>query len=174
MMRTLGTITLACVLAAGLAACGDDGPGDDQGGGAGLVDGAERLADDAIDGVIHDLAARLELSFGSGGRLFAICGESYAPGGVRMRNFLNFQPSGVPDEASAAAASEVLTADGWTIVRPGNPQIVQGEKDGLSLRVELGAGAVVVELSSDCLDTSDDVARRTQERPRAEITWKNG
>ncbi len=173
MMRALGRLTLACVLAAGLAGCGDDGGDGGSGkGGAGLVEDAEQRADAAIDGVVHAIAAKLGLTFGSGGRLFAICGESYAPGGVRMRNFLNFEPSGVPDEETAAATTEVLTSEGWTIVRPGNPSIVQGEKDGLLLRVELGPGAVVVELSSDCLDTSDDVARETQKRPRTDISWK--
>lgn len=178
MMRTLGSLGLACVLAATFAGCGDGdgggGRGGDDKGGSHLVDDAERRADAAIDGVVHDIAAALDLTFGTGGRHFAICGETYAPGGVQMLNFLNFEPGGLPDDEAVAAASRALEDDGWKVTRPGNPAIVDGEKDGLTLRVELGAGAVVIDLTSTCLDTSDDVARETQERPRAEITWQDG
>lgn len=169
MKRLLGTapLLLALALALTLGAC--DGGDDDS---RDLVDDAEGQATAAIDGVLHDIAAALDLEFGSGSRSFVICGESYAPRGVQMNNFLNFEPGGLDDAEAIDSTAEVLEADGWTVKRLGAP-IVEGAKGLLTLRVEVGPAAVAVDISNtECLETTDDVARKTQDRPQVDIEWK--
>ncbi|MCX6402131.1 MAG: hypothetical protein NTX33_19640 [Propionibacteriales bacterium] len=167
MKRLLGTAPLLLALALTLGGCnrGDDDSRD-------LVDDAEDQATAAIDGVLHDIAAALDLEFGSGSRSFVICGESYAPRGVQMRNFLNFEPGGLDDADAIDAAAGALEADGWTVKRLGAP-LIEGAKGLLTLRVELGPAAVAIDISNtECLDTTDDVARKTQDRPQVDIEWK--
>jgi hypothetical protein len=167
MKRLLGTAPFLLALSLFLGGCNG---GDDDG--RDLVDDAEGQAATAIDGVVHDIATALDLEFGSGSRSFVICGESYAPRGVQMRNFLNFEPSGLDDADAIDTVAGVLEADGWTVERRGAP-LIEGAKGLLTLRVEVGPAAVAVDISNtECLDTSDDVARKTQDRPQVDIEWK--
>lgn len=167
MKRLLGTAPLLLALALTLSGCIG---GDDEG--IALVDDAENQAVAAIDGVVHDIAAALGLEFGSGSRSFGICGESYAPRGVEMLNFLNFEAVDSLDDAAGAATAEALEADNWTVERISETRI-KGTKGLLTMLVEIGPAAVGVDISNtECLDTSDDVARKTQDRPQVDIAWK--
>jgi len=170
MTRTLGILLLALALALGLAGCGSDRSEND--GGSPAVDDVEKAADDAVDGVLHRVAAALGLERAKGSRSFTICGESYAPRGVVLQGFLNFQAAGglTHDEATAATVG-VLEDDGWRVADPDNPVFVEGKKGALTLRVEISASLVVVDLVSDCVETSDRVAKDYAARPKVELAW---
>lgn len=179
-MRTLlgrpRTALLAATLLLGpfLGAC-EAGGGGRGGGGADddtrvdtVVDGAL----EAVDGVLHELAEGVQMRFDEGNRFFSLCGDDLAPGGVVHTVTINFRPSELPDEKAADKAAEVLTAGGWTVERPENPRITIGTKDAMTIRVEFGPGAAVAQVTSDCVETSDRVARDYAKKSDEGIVWK--
>lgn len=166
MKRALG-ITSLLLLPLALAGCGSDEEG------RGAVADVEAEAEATIDGVVHDIAAALDSSFTGGSRHFAICGDTSAPGGVILRGSLNFEPTDLGDDEAVAAAASALEEDGWRVARPENPTIVEGEKGVLAVRVEVGPALVAVKVSTECVETTADVARETQGREVQDIVWRD-
>ncbi|WP_418058100.1 hypothetical protein [Pimelobacter simplex] len=169
MTRTLGIVPLTVLLALslGLSGCGNK----DEAGRAAAHE-AELQADAAIDGVLHRIAAALGLDEAKGSRSFTRCGESYAPRGVVMQNFLNFRATNdLTHEQATATTARLLRDDGWTVAEPDNPVFVSGAKGPLTLRVEIATAMVVVDLVSDCIETSDDVVEEYTDRATVDLTW---
>lgn len=167
MKQTLGITSLLLLLPLVLAGCGSDEEGRQA------VADAEAEAEATVDGVVHDIAAALDSAFTSGSRHFAICGDTYAPRGVILRSSLNFESTELGADEAVTAAAQALEADGWQVVRPENPAIVEGEKGVLVVRVEVGPALVAVKVSTECVETTDDVARETQDREVQDIVWKD-
>ncbi|WP_435771885.1 hypothetical protein [Nocardioides sp. SYSU DS0651] len=174
----LGTDRLVLLAAAALASplVAGCGGGDDEGGRAEVdqvdqVDQVEEQAVDAVDGVVHDVADATGIAFVSGNRFFSICGESYAPRGVVLRSFLQFEPSELPDAEAADRAAESLAAGGWDVEQRSGSAVVEAAKDDLRMKVEFGPAAAVVGLNTDCVETSDDVAREYDDRDDVEVEW---
>lgn len=177
-MRRRGSAPLLApavlVLALGPSGCTEGGGPDPA------VEEVVAAADGALDGDLHELAAALRLSRPVGTRSFSLCGESYAPGGVRLRTVVRFDASDAvsPQEGRATAAS-VLEAAGWSLEDvaggdgPGRPVVLVAAKDRLVLRVELAWGVVQVGLRSTCVETSDDVARAYDDRPATDVEWSS-
>jgi hypothetical protein len=161
-------VLLSALLATPLAAGCGAGDGDDD---RKAVADVEQQALDAVDGVLHDIAGELEMDFVSGSRRFVLCGESYAPRGAIHRATLHFGPSPLDPDAAVDAAATAMEGDGWTVDRPPNTSIVEGEKDDTTLRLELGPAAVAVDVVSDCVETSDDVAREYRDIETADLAW---
>lgn len=162
--RTVLAVGLASAL--GLGGC-SSGDGDHE-----RVDAVETAALDTVDGVLHDISAAVAMPFNAGSHSFVICGESYAPRGVIHRVFFNFEsPAELTNEAAIDATVDLLEGDGWQVERPRNPQVVIGEKGRSTLRLEFG-GIVVGQLKSDCVETSNQVAREYSDRSNADIEWK--
>lgn len=136
------------------------------------VDAVETAALDAVDGVLHDISAAVEMPFSAGSHSFVICGESYAPRGVIHRVFFNFEsPAELTNEVAIDTTVGLLEGDGWHVERLRNAQVVIGEKDRSTLRLEFGA-IVVGQLKSDCVETSNALAREYSDRSTADIEWK--
>jgi hypothetical protein len=151
-MRWLLAVLL---LLAGCAPAGRDGE-------RRSIEAAVRASDAVVAGVLHRLAASLDLGPPAGTRSFTICGDALAPRGVAVRTFLRFpSTSGIPPERSAAVRAAVLEADGW----------VAGRKDTLTLHVEDAGDAVQVSLVADCVATSRALARDYDERPPVAVGW---
>lgn len=167
MKRALGITSLLLLLPLAFGGCGGDEEGQQA------VAAVEAEAEATIDGVVHDIAAALDTAFASGSRHFAICGDTYAPGGVILRGSLNFESTGLGDDAAISAAAEALEADGWRVLRSEDPTIVEGEKGVLAVRVEVGPALVAVKVSTECVETTADVARETQDREVQDIVWKD-
>ncbi len=105
----------------------------------------------------------------------------YLPVAVRTSNSaVRFAPPAncsvtgtlLPDDKAADRAAAVLEADGWTVERPANPRIAIGTKSDNTFRVEFGPGAVVVQVTSECVETSNKVARDYAGKPDEDIVWK--
>lgn len=169
MMRALGTVPLTLLLALGLGGCG--GQDDDS---RQAVEDAVRQADETIDGVVHQVAAALRLDGAQGSRSFTICGESYAPRGVVMQNFLRFTSSGeLTQENAFTATVGLLRDDGWTVDDPANRVSVVGTKGPLTLRVEIHPSLVQVGVTAPCIETSDGIAEEYADRPTTDLTWSS-
>lgn len=172
MRRALGIGSVLGVLALTMGGCADDG-----GGGGGrtdreAVEAVEREALSAVDGVVHVAAQGAEMDFVSGSHSFVWCGESYAPRGVIHNVRLHFEPAALSDAEAADVAAGAMEDDGWTVERPPDPAIVLGSKGRNTLRFHFGPAAVAVEVSSECVETSDDVARDYHDRKNADVEWK--
>lgn len=163
------TAALATALAGALALGGCSGDDDDRE----RVDAVEAAALGAVDGVLHEIAETVGLEFGSGNHFFNTCGESYAPRGVKHRAILNFElVTELPQEDVVDTTVDLLQRDGWeTETISATVPIVIGTKDENTLRLEIG-GLVVAGIGSDCVETSNDVAREYDEVADADIEWK--
>ncbi|TNM37328.1 hypothetical protein FHP29_15910 [Nocardioides albidus] len=173
--RTLPALILL-VLAGGLAACSDDPATQPKRSGA--DDPVPRVvqdADAALDGVLHRIADELGLTWATGNRFYNLCGESYAPGGVVMDTLFRFDSSDVLTlEQGIEKIRALLEEDGWTVKKPvANPDsvILRATKGVLDLHLELAGGLLQGHLGSDCIETSDDVAREWADKPDAELDW---
>ena len=160
--------TLLLVPALGGCDAGGGGGGDDRS----RVDAVVEQGLAAVDGVLHELAVDVQMRFNEGNRFYSLCGDELAPGGVVHTVTVNFRPSELPDEKAADKAAEVLAADGWRVERPENPRVAIGTKDESTLRVEFGPGAVVVQVTSGCVETSNRVARDYAKRSDEDVVWK--
>jgi hypothetical protein len=163
-VAVLLTFLLATPLAAGC------GAGDDENDRKAVED-VEQQGLDAIDGVLHEIAGALEMEFVSGSHRFVLCGESYAPRGAIHRAALHFGPSVLDFDAAVDAAATAMEDDGWTVDRPPNPVVVEGKKDDTTLRLEFGPAAVAVDVVSECVETSDDVAREYRDVDNKDLEW---
>lgn len=151
--------------AALLSGCEDGGDDVDQ------VDAVEAAALDTVDGVLHDIATTVGMEFGGGQHFFNTCGAQVAPSGVRHHVTLNFTSTTelTPDAATERTAA-LLEDAGWSVEKSGPPPIVVGTRDGTTVHVQLG-GTVVVDIDSECVDTSADVAREYDDRKAVPIDW---
>lgn len=173
MLGSPRTALLAATLLLVPALGGCDAAG--GGGGKDAHDRVEAVVDDAlaaVDGVLHELAADVQMRFNEGNRFYSLCGDDLAPGGVVHQVTINFRASELPDDKAADRAAAVLKADGWTVERPANPRIAIGTKSDNTFRVEFGPGAVVVQVTSECVETSNKVARDYAGKPDEDIVWK--
>lgn len=146
------------------------GCSDDEGDRA-KVDAVEQQALDAVDGVLHDIAERTGMEFEAGTRSAAICGESYAPRGVRIRVFARLgAPAELSDDAALAVAQEVLVADGWQVEPTGRERLVRTTRDELEMRLDFTSG-LQADITAGCIETSNDVAREVADRPARDVAW---
>ncbi|WP_408898420.1 hypothetical protein ACJ5H2_04755 [Nocardioides sp. R1-1] len=168
-------VPAALLLAFGPSGCTAGGGGSHP-----AVEEVVSAADGLVEGELHEIATALRLGGPVGSRSFSLCGESYAPGGVRLRTVVRFDSSDTvsPREGRAAAAA-VLEAAGWSVDRDGEPApgervvVLTATKDRLVLRVELAWGVVQVGLRSTCVETPDDVARTYDDRPATAVEWSS-
>lgn len=160
----------ACLLMTGpmLGGCSGDGDteGDDE---RQRVDAAVDASYDARDGVLAAFAEAAGLRPASGQLRFSTCGESYAPRGVITHLTATYAPSSVvsTEQTLRTAADELETA-GWTVDAAGGDGPLVAESGDLTAQVEAGGAAVLVRLTSACIETSDDVALDYAERPPEE------
>lgn len=163
--RMLGMPLALLALALGLTACEDDDADRAK------VDAADARLVAAVDGVIHDAAEQLDLTFEGGSRHYAICGESYAPRGVKIRGTVRLTSlAELTDDEAADAVAALLDEQGWQVERPPLRSVVEGTKDDLTLRFDIRG--VSVDLVTECIETSGDVARESAEREGVALEWK--
>lgn len=169
---TRALLALALLVAPLLGACdgGGGGGGDDD---RERVDAVAQEALGAVDGVVHEIADGVQMTFNEGNAFDAVCGDDLAPGGVIHHVTLNFdfQSSDLLTEQAVDRAAEILAADGWTVDRPEAPQVVVGTKGVQTMRLEFGS-FVVVQITSDCVETSRKVAKEYAEAAESPIVWK--
>lgn len=136
------------------------------------VDAAETAALDAVDGVLHDIAQTVGMEFGSGQHFFNTCGAQVAPNGVKHHATLNFtSTTELTPDATTEQTAALLEDAGWTVEKlAGPPPIVVATRDGTTVHVQLG-GTVVIDIDSDCVDTSVDTAREYDDRKAVPIEW---
>ncbi|KRA31416.1 MULTISPECIES: hypothetical protein [unclassified Nocardioides] len=157
-----GLVTAAC-----LSACSGDPEAERKD-----VEAVEERALAAVDGVVHEVAELNRLEFLSGTHEFGTCGESYAPGGVIHRVSLHLGQADESAEAMVDVAAGALEADGWTVERADNTAIIEGIKDENTVRFHFGPAGTEVEITSSCVETSDDLADEYQDQGSADLTWK--
>ncbi len=170
-MRAL--LALALLVVPLLGGCDGGGGGGGGGGDRERVDAVAHEALGVVDGVLHEIADGVQMTFNEGNAFDVVCGDDLAPGGVIHQVTLNFgfQSSDLLTEQAVDRAGEILAADGWTVDRPAAPQIVVGTKGMQTMRLEFGT-FVVVQITSDCVETSRKVAKEYAEAADSEIVWK--
>lgn len=167
MTRRLGPWGALIVVLFLAASCSsDDGDHDD-------VERRQDEMTEAVDGVVHDVAAATGIEFRSANRWAVICGNAIDPVGVKQRAALHFGPP--PESTIEQAVSDAATAledAGWSAELPANPAIVVGENDGLTLRFHFGGAGTEVSLRSSCVETSGDVANEYQDEGSTDVEWR--
>lgn len=166
--RTTALLALALLVVPLLGGCAGGGDDDRE-----RVDAVAQEAFDAVDGVLHEIADGVQMTFNEGNAFDAVCGDDLAPGGVIHHVTMNFdfQSSDLQTEQAVDRAAEILAADGWTVARPAAPQVVVGTKGMQTMRLEFG-GFVVVQITSECVKTSRKVAKEYAEATDSQIVWK--
>lgn len=169
-MKARGVLLLVAgaMVAAGCSDSADEKPSGRE--------GVEQVQDEmleAVDDVVHDVAAATGIEFRSGNHSAVICGDSIDPVGVNQKVSLHFGPP--PESTIEQAVSDAATAledAGWSAERPTNPAIVVGENDDLTLQFHFGGAATEVSLRSSCVETSRDVANEYQDKGATDVEWR--
>ncbi|WP_157537253.1 hypothetical protein [Nocardioides sp. Root190] len=153
-----------------LAGCSAGGDTEDRS----RFEALEQEALDVVDGVLHDIAGETDMAFEAGTRATSICGESYAPRGVKLRVFARFAaPAEMATDDAMAATGEALTGDGWELDPQPRERIVLATREDLEIRFDF-AGVVQVHITAGCIETSDGVAREIGDRPTKDLDWADG
>lgn len=166
--RTTALLALALLVVPLLGGCAGGGDDDRE-----RVDAVAQEALDAVDGVLHEIADGVQMTFREGNAFDSLCGDDLAPGGVVHQVTVNFdfQSSDLLLEQAVDRAAEILAADGWTVERPAAEQIVVGTKGLQTMQLEFG-NYVVAQVTSECVETSRDVAREYADESDTQIAWK--
>ncbi len=136
-------------------------------------DAAARTAVEAVeaevDGVIDDLVTRIGAAVDAvprGGQArFERCGAELAPpSGVAYLSAPLFTAAGERGESGRRTVRRLLERDGWTVTEPANPDVVEGARAGLEIRVALHPATTDVTVRSGCVDTPSDVAEEYLDR----------
>ncbi len=163
-------VIVAVLTAPGLSGCADGAaPAGPEGAeGTAAVEAVVAASDDALEGVLRDVARTLRLERARGSRSFTICGDGPSPRGVVTNSFVHFDSaSGLTRQKATAAAVALLEADGWTVDDPGDQVLLTAGKGRLLLQLQIAPSLVQVDLGSECIETSGDVARAYDARPVA-------
>lgn len=163
--RVLG-IPAALVLLLGVAGCGSSDRDRAR------VEAAEGRVGDAVDGVLHTIAAALDAPFEAGNRTWSICGESYAARGVIVGAFVRLgAPEDLTDDDALATIRDELVADDWKL--DGEPAATGffARKADVSLFIQTGS-AVQVTVRTECVETDGGTAKEIAKRKTRDLGWK--
>lgn len=177
--RVLSALLVGLLAVVSLLVAGCSGPDDPetQRSDAAAIEDLLADADAARTGVVRTVVSDLELEFDGaflgGTRLFRICGESWAPHGVQVRDHVTFYPSPLGVDPAIEVVAAVLEDEGWEVERPPNPMLVIGRRDGIEVRAVIGSAAVQFDINNvECLEVSDDASRDFADRSHQDLTWE--